>query len=231
MSLRIFRNQHGFTMTELLVACAMIGVVMAGLFSILQTGQQSYLTGTNQVEAQQALRLTLLRVTNELREAGYCPSCGTGAAPFSAITGPTAGTAPSASGFTLQSDWSGNATIETVGVPHVVTDGAGVTCVPNVSCVTRGEQIIYSFSAGTLTRREMGVDNIAVTVVSNLASLTFTYLDVDGVAFTPTTATQANVRTVVVSAVGQPQVQPTAASAGRVQVAMTDSVRLRNRAQ
>jgi prepilin-type N-terminal cleavage/methylation domain-containing protein len=226
MSLRNVRNQHGFTLTELLVACAMIGVVMGGLFSILQTGQQSYLTGTNQIEAQQSLRLSLLRLTNEIREAGYCPTCGAVAPPFAAITGPTGGTAPSASGFTLQSDWNGNGAIAAGTVTQVVMNGAGAT-----SNVTRGEQIIYSYSSGTLTRREMGVDGTALTVVSNLASLTFTYLDVDGVAFTPTTVNQTNIRTVVVNAVGQPQVQPTAASAGRVQIAMTDSVRLRNRAQ
>ena len=71
--LRITRDQRGFTLTELLVACALIGLVMAGLFSMLQSGQQTYLTGTNQVEAQQALRLALLRMTNEIRDAGLLP--------------------------------------------------------------------------------------------------------------------------------------------------------------
>ena len=226
MTLRNLRNQHGFTLTELIVACAIIGFVMTGLLSILRTGQQSYLTGTNQVEAQQSLRLALLRMSNEIREAGYCPTCGTGAAPFSSITGTTGGTAPSASGFMLQSDWSGNGAITSSSVTQTVMNTAGAT-----SNVTRGEQIVYSFSSGTLTRREMGVDGSAITVASNLASLSFTYLDADGTSFTPTTATQANIRTIVVNAVGQPQVQPTAAAAGRVQIAMTDSIRLRNRAQ
>jgi type IV pilus assembly protein PilW len=226
MNLHRFGNERGFTLTELLVACAMISVVMAGLFSILQTGQQSYLTGSNQVEAQQALRLAMMRVTSEIREAGYCPTCGSGTPPFSAITGPTAGSAPSASGFTLQSDWDGSAAISSGTVTQVVMNSSGTT-----SNVTRGEQVIYSFSGGTLTRREMGVDGSPVNVVTNLSTLSFTYLDADGVAFTPTTTTQANIRTIVVNAVGQPQVQPSAASAGRVFVAMTDSVRLRNRAQ
>jgi type IV pilus assembly protein PilW len=223
MTLRIFRNQQGFTLTELLVACAMVGFVMAGLFSILSTGQQSYLAGTNQVEAQQALRLAMLRMTNEIREAGYCPTCGTGSpsvAAFPAIT------AQSSTGFTLQNDWNGNwngtTGISTGTVTQVVMASNGTT-----SNVTRGEQIIYAYSSGTLTRREMGVDGSPVTVVSNLSSLSFTYLDADGA----TTSTAADIRTIVVNAVGQPQVQPTAYTAGRVQVAMTDSVRLRNRAQ
>lgn len=227
MSLRIVRNQRGFTLTELLVACAMIGVVMAGLFSILQSGQQSYLTGTNQVEAQQSLRLALLRVTNEIREAGYCPTCGTGSpaiAAFPAIT------STSSTGFTIQNDWNGTwngaSGISTGTVTQIVMASDGTT-----SNVTRGEQILYAYSGGNLTRREMGVDGSAVTVVSNLASLSFTYLNVTGTAFTPTSGTEANIRTIVVNAVGQPQVQPTAYTAGRVQVGMTDSVRLRNRVQ
>jgi type IV pilus assembly protein PilW len=229
MNLHRLGNERGFTLTELLVACAMIGIVMAGLFSILQTGQQSYLVGSNQVEAQQAVRLAMLRVTNEIREAGYCPTCGASTPPFSAITGTTGGTAPSASGFMLQSDWNGNGTIATGTVTQAVMDPTGATS--TVTNVTRGEQVIYAYSSGTLTRREMGVDGAPVAVVSNLQSLSFTYLDADGVAFTPTTTTQANIRTIVVNAVAQPQFQPSAASAGRVYVAMTDSVRLRNRAQ
>jgi prepilin-type N-terminal cleavage/methylation domain-containing protein len=225
MSLRIFRNQHGFTLTELLVACAMIGVVMAGLFSILQTGQQSYLTGMNQVEAQQGLRLALLRVTNEIREAGYCPACanlGAGLGAFPAVINPTA------TGFTLQNDWDGtwNGTtgLATSGtVTQTVMSSTSSTTTP----VARGEQIVYSVTGGNLQRQEIGIDATPVVVVSNLASMTFTYLDADGAI----TATPANIRTIVVSAVGQPLVQPTAYTAGRVQVAMTDSVRLRNRVQ
>lgn len=225
MSLRIFRNQHGFTLTELLVGCAMIGVVMAGLFSILQTGQQSYLTGMNQVEAQQGLRLALLRVTNEIREAGYCPTCSTLAAglnAFPAVTNPTA------TGFTLQNDWNGTWNGTTgIATSGTVTQTVMSTTSSTTTNVNRGEQIIYSVSGGNFRRQETGIDGAPVVVVSNLASITFTYLDADGVV----TATPANIRTITVSAVGQPLVQPTAYTAGRVQVAMTDSVRLRNRGQ
>ena len=225
MSLRIFRNQHGFTLTELLVACAMIGVVMAGLFSILQTGQQSYLTGMNQVEAQQGLRLALLRVTNEIREAGYCPTCanlGAGLAAFPAVINPTA------TGFTLQNDWDGTWNGTTgLATSGTVTQTVMSTTSSTTTNVARGEQIVYSVTGGNLQRQEVGVDATPVVVVSNLASMTFTYLDADGAV----TATPANIRTIVVNAVGQPLVQPTAYTAGRVQVAMTDSVRLRNRVQ
>ena len=218
--LRITRDQRGFTLTELLVACALIGLVMAGLFSMLQSGQQTYLTGTNQVEAQQALRLALLRMTNEIRDAGYCPTCGTGnpaLGNFDAIT------AQSATTFTVQNDWNGTTGIFTGGtVPHAVLNTDGTTTTTN-----RGEQVTYAFSAGTLTRREIGIDATPVVIASGISSLTFTYLDINGA---PTT-TAADIRAIVVNVVGQPQNQPTTFQAGRVQVAMTDSIRLRNRLQ
>jgi hypothetical protein len=194
------------------------------LFSILQTGQQSYLTGMNQVEAQQGLRLTLLRVTNEIREAGYCPGCGSlaaGVVPFPAVLN------QSATGFTLQNDWDGNWPTTAIATSGYVTQTVMSTTSSTTTNVTRGEQIIYTVAGGELRRQEIGVDASAVAVVSNLSSITFTYLDADGVV----TAIPANIRTITVSAVGQPLVQPTAYTAGRVQVAMTDSVRLRNRAQ
>src|SRR5438309_160926 len=43
------KTEHGFTLAELLVACVIIAFVMAGLLIMLQTGQQSYLVGSNQV--------------------------------------------------------------------------------------------------------------------------------------------------------------------------------------
>src|SRR5262245_43255240 len=176
----ITRDQRGFTLTELLVACALIGLVMAGLFGMLQSGQQTYLTGTNQVEAQQALRLALLRMTNEIRDAGYCPTCGTGSP---AIAGFEAITAQSATGFTIQNDW--NATWDGVStgiftggtVPHVVVNSDGTTTTTN-----RGEQVIYAYNSGSgkLTRREIGIDAQPVDIASGISSLSFTYLDVNG---------------------------------------------------
>jgi prepilin-type N-terminal cleavage/methylation domain-containing protein len=222
------RAQAGFTLTELLIACAIIGVVMAGLFSILTSGQQTYLVGSNTVEAQQELRLVIQRMTNEIRNAGYCPTCGTGSpaiAAFPAVTGVTA------TGFTIQNDWDGtwNGTTgieptNTVNYVVVGTNGAPVT-------TPRGEQIVYAFAGGQLTRREVGLDAAGVVLASNMASLTFTYLNAAGTVLTPplTAAQQASIRTIVVNAVGQPQNQPSTFQAGRVSVAMTDTVRLRNR--
>ena len=153
-------------------------------------------------------------MTSELRDAGYCPTCGAGPAPFTALAG------ISTTGFTVQSDWTGDGTATSGATAQVETSDGAVR--------TRGEHVVYSFTGGSLRRQEMGVDLAGpVDLVTNLAALTLTYLDANGNA----TATAGDVRTIVISAVGQPEVQAASFGGGRVQVMMTDSVRLRNRAK
>ena len=200
------RRNDGFTLAELLVACAVITFVMAGLLVMLQSGQQSYLVGSNQVEAQQNVRVALERMIREIRGAGYCPNC-SGTPPFTTIA------SQSTTGFTVQHDWDGSATISTSGT---VTDYAGTT---------RGEQVIYAVSGGALTRQEIGLDGSPVTLANGISSMTFTYQDDTGTV----TATAADIRTIVVTLTAQPQFQPAATQQGRILVTMTDSVRLRNR--
>lgn len=224
----VIRNEKGFTLAELLIACALIGIVMSGLFGILNAGQQSYQVGTHMIEAQQDPRITLQRIANEVRDAGYCPTCGTGSpaiAAFSAITSATA------TGFTVQNDWNatwnGTSGIASSGtVSHVVVNNDGST-----TTTQRGERVTYAFSSGTFTRQETGVDTSPVVLASNVASMTFSYQTAAGaVLATPVSvANEPTIRTIVVTMVGQPQVQPGTFQGGRVYVPMTDTIRLRNR--
>lgn len=200
------RSERGFAVAELLVACVVIAFVMAGLLIMLQTGQQSYLVGSNQVEAQQSARLAIERMVQEIRNAGYCPTCA-GTPPFTAIALQTA------TGFIIQNDWDGDGAVNQTGT---VTDANG-----NV----RGEQAVYAFSSGSLTRQEAGVDASPVTLAAGINSLTFAYQDSAGVG----TLVAADIRTIVVTLTTQPQAQSAATQQGRVLVTMTDSVRLRNR--
>src|SRR3989338_9716997 len=97
------RSQRGFTLSELLVACAVITFVMAGLLVMLQSGQESYLRGSREIEAQQNVRLAIDRVVDELRDAGFCPTCAnSGVTAFAAVTNTTA------AGVTIQNDMSGD---------------------------------------------------------------------------------------------------------------------------
>lgn len=171
-------NQRGFTLAELLVAIAIVGLIMAGLLTLLMQGNQSYLTGSNQVEAQAATRSALEQMTTDIREAGYdpafcgcvgpgspaqCPAPGPANPCFSAVTAAngscTAPALPAATGFTLCNDWNGSGAIQpaptTVAVPY--TFGGVATN------VNRGELITYNLvlaagGAFDLTRQESAVD-------------------------------------------------------------------------
>lgn len=172
---RLLADQRGFTLAELLIVTAILGIVMAGLMGLLISGQRSYMRGTNQVEAQQAIRVVISRMAQELREAGYNPRTIAGISAFSAA---------SATGFTIQSDWNANGVIDT-----------GITVTDPVKGQTRGEQIIYAVSSGTLTRRETGVDVTPQTMLTGVQSMTFSYRDINDAV----TATPANVRSIVIT--------------------------------
>ena len=65
-----FMNK-GFTLVELLVAMAISGVIMTGVFSAFKSQQDSYLAQEQVAEMQQNLRAGLYILTGEIRMAGY----------------------------------------------------------------------------------------------------------------------------------------------------------------
>jgi type IV pilus assembly protein PilW len=71
--MRAWRRVDGFTLAELLVTLAVLGLVLAGTLTILQNGVRAYGWGARRVEAQQSVRLALERMVKELRDAGYDP--------------------------------------------------------------------------------------------------------------------------------------------------------------
>lgn len=66
---RIITEQRGFTLAELLVVTAVLGLVLTGVMMIQQSGQQAYVMGSNRVETQQNARVALEDMTRELRSA------------------------------------------------------------------------------------------------------------------------------------------------------------------
>lgn len=70
---RALVDPSGTTLADLLVATALLGLVMAGLLGVLQSGTASYRWGAARIEAQQSARVALERMAKELRSAGYDP--------------------------------------------------------------------------------------------------------------------------------------------------------------
>ncbi len=205
------RDERGFTLAEMLVVCALIGTVMAGVLSLLMVGQQSATATANKVDAQANARVGIDRFIEEIRQAGYlpqgpqCPTAPTPPCPpynyaFPAITAQTA------TGLTVQNDWNADNVIQAAWVTDPITGAQ------------RGEQVVYSFNAGQLRRQEIGIDAGPVVVAAGIIGLTYTYLDQNNAV----TAVAANIRTVTITLTAQQ-------SAGQPQVTMVHRVRLRNR--
>lgn len=214
-------DQRGFTLAELLVVVALVGLVMAGLLGLIMSGQQAFWFGSNQVDAQQNLRVGIERMVREIREAGYDPvppdtAPATCASPpcytFSAIAA-----GQTATSLMLQYNWNGSGTPTSGSHIDAGLVNDPLRC-PAGTAACRGEQVTYSFGGGNLTRQESGVDATPQVVASGLTGLTFAYLDQNG----NVTAVSANIRTVTISATAQ-----WAARSGWV--TMVDRIRLRNR--
>ena len=222
-------NQRGFTLAEMLVVCAIVGLVMASILGLVMQGHQAYWFGTTQVDGQQTVRVALERMAKEIREAGYEPLPGETdpAACPNATNYPlyTAGvpcykfvpiTSPSATALTLQYNFDGS----TCAVPCSPVNTVALVTDP-MSCPTaacRGEQITYSLSGGNLTRQEVVLDAAPVIIASGITALTFTYRDENSTV----TAAPELIRTVEISVTAQ------TATNGAF-VTMVDRIRLRNR--
>jgi prepilin-type N-terminal cleavage/methylation domain-containing protein len=211
-------NERGFTLAEMMVVCAIVGLVMASILGLVMSGQQAYWYGTTQVDAQQTVRVAMERMVKEIREAGYYPQN-----PITAPTGIPSGcsgvpcynftpfSTMTSTSLTIQYDWNGDGSSSVSSVNDPILCATGTPC--------RGEQVIYSFSSGALTRQERGIDASPVTIASGISSLAFTYLAEDGVTVTSATGT---VRIVGVTISAQTANQGT-------YVTMSNRIRLRNR--
>ena len=66
---RTLRDTRGFTLAELLIVCAILGFMMAALFTLQRQGQLAFLTGSARVEVQQNARLAMDTMITDLRSA------------------------------------------------------------------------------------------------------------------------------------------------------------------
>ncbi|MGH8952668.1 MAG: PilW family protein [Acidimicrobiia bacterium] len=219
-------NERGYTLAEMMVVCAIVGLVMASLLGLVMSGQQAYWYGTTQVDGQQAVRVAIERMAKDIREAGYEPvtpetdpaGCPDGTAYPLYPSGPPCYkfvpiTSQSATALTLQYNWDGSDTST-----HITAGSVADPMCPAATPLCRGEQVTYALSGGTLTRHETVDGGTAEPLASGITGLSFTYRDADNVV----TASRDLIRTVEISVTAQ------TANKGAY-VTMVDRIRLRNR--
>jgi type II secretory pathway pseudopilin PulG len=201
--------EAGYTIPEMLVVCAVVGLVMAGLLSLLMSGSQTYTVGANRAEAQQTARLVVARMIQEVRTAGHDPR----ATQFTAITP----LAPPNVGFVIANDWNATGAIES-------------NLAVNFEGANRGEQITYSVVGTALRRQESFLDASPVEVTDAITAITLQYLDEDDnvIASPHVAANAALIRTVVVTITSRPDTQAYLGT-GHVALTTTNRTRIRNR--
>lgn len=68
---KTIRHSAGFTLIEIIISFAIVGIVAVMLYSVFNYNLTSFSKSTNTYDEQAALRLSAYRLTNELRNIGY----------------------------------------------------------------------------------------------------------------------------------------------------------------
>lgn len=131
---RPFRNQRGFSLTELLVTCAVLGVLMAGLLVIHQGGTSAYVVGSSRVAAQQNGRVALEMMVRELRSAQS----------ITAMSGSTDITFVNLNGVTIRYQLSG-------GILNRIVAGTSTPLIGGVSSIEFTCYSVFNTPLGTVT--------------------------------------------------------------------------------
>ena len=144
-------SDHGFTLVEMLITMGIVSIVMAAAFSLFASYSRSNTVQTISADLQQDIRAGISFMEQDIRSAGLNPrELGSG----------VGFTEASRTKFTFVSDSDFNGV-----VPGLDTDGATI--------ITPEEQITYEFTGGELKRNNI---NETATLLSNVDSVTFTYL-------------------------------------------------------
>ena len=157
-------KQQGFTLTELLVAMAMVGIVMAAVYSTYKSQQDTYVAQEQVAEMQQNLRASLYQMARDLRMAGFNPQ-----------------RAPNVGGFVTQlpDDGLGQTTTDSTNIAFTVDQNRNGA----IDLNDNDEQIAYRLDSNTLQKFRVS-DDTWLTVADNIDALDFVYLDPSGTDIT-----------------------------------------------
>ncbi|MDX2481082.1 MAG: prepilin-type N-terminal cleavage/methylation domain-containing protein [Desulfuromusa sp.] len=173
-------KNSGFTLIEVLVAMAISGVVMAGVFAAFKSQQDSYSAQDQVVEMQQNIRAAAELLAQDIRTAGYDRTRSAGAGVVTAIVGLL--------GFTQDLNANG----DTVDTDEAVTYGFSLAD-------DAGSDGIADSGGAPLGRNSGTANGVGgggfQPIAENFHAIEFRYLDSDGIV----TATAGDIRTIQIS--------------------------------
>ena len=223
-----WHDRQGFTLTELLVTLAVMGLVMAALVGVQVSGNTLVLTGENQAQAQQAARTAML-MEEDLRLVGYgyppALTAVTGASQTSITfwadlnnvsttlsTAAAAGTKiltvagglginPSDSLYLSSGSTSETQTVKTIVGPTITLNGTGLAnAYPAGAVVGRPLPVTYSWAGNTLSK-DPGDGTGPQTLATGVQVQQFSYFDTTDTAILTSNlaANLANIRRVAIT--------------------------------
>lgn len=192
------RNERGFSLAELLVVVAVLGLILAGVIALQRQGQLAYIMGSNRVEAQQNARIAITLMSRELRVA--CPPPATLSTTTSSIT------------FEVVDP-------TLTGSADCLTAANRIQLTYTLTGTTFG-----TACTGQCTLDRTDPTNGQVTLIGGVDTMTLTYYDAANVA----TVTAANIRSVVISLQTKSEESVASYSPGNVRASLDSRVRLRN---
>lgn len=171
-------QQQGFSLIELLVAMAMLGIVMGAIYSTYKSQQDSYVAQEQVVEMQQNLRASLYQLSRDLRAAGYNPAKN-----------------PGIEGFRTEiPEEEGEASPETSTSATSLALTADLDMDGSIDADDHTEQLAYRFNQPSGTLEKFMYDTATTTwnwqtVADNIDAVDFVYLDGEGSPIDPATDT------------------------------------------
>ena len=209
-------NKKGFTLIELMVAMAIAGVVLAGIYAAYNAQMRAHVTQQVVVDIQQSLRSAMYCFQRSVRMAGLGSCAGfvdcDDNPSFSGLIEPYASAVPAVDAdniaFTLDEDGDGQ------------IDGTSGANIDNVD----NELVAFRLNGNTMQKYRPSTDSWE-DLAENIADIDFVYFDADMAV----TTVPADIRSVQITLTAQPvEAINKRASAKRPNV-LTAQISCRNR--